>query len=96
MTNSYNIKLEGYYEHTTLTRQNDKSLMESIINSDRYTDDEILSIKRCRLYLQVQNLSDITNGQGTSITYCAKNHIRDPERITIYNWPYQPKPSIRD
>ena len=96
MTNFYNIKVEGYYEHTTLTRLNDKSLMESIINSDTYTDNEIRSINRCRLYLQVQNLSDITNGQGTNITYCARNHIRDPERITIYHWPNQPKPPKRD
>jgi len=38
-------------------------------------------------------MSDITDGSGTKITYCALHHIKDPERISKYKWPKQPKPT---
>ena len=57
----YNIKIQGTYPTPTINRINDYALMEKIITSDLHNDDDIRSINRCRIYLQVQNLSDITN-----------------------------------
>jgi len=92
----YNIKLKGPYITPSINRINDYALMEKVIQDDLYTDEDVKSINRCRLYLRVQNLSEIKNGQGDFISYCARNHIKDPDRISKYNWPYQPLPKKHD
>ena len=61
-----------------------------------YTDEDLSSLNRCRIYLQVQNISEIANGDETSISYCAKNHIRDPDRKSNYKWSNQPFPNKND
>ena len=93
MSCKYKISINGFYERTTPTRKNDKALMDMIVESDRFSPNEKEKINYCRLYLQVQNLSDITNGQGEHIDYCAVHHIRNPDRISEHKWPYQPNPS---
>ena len=92
----YDVSIIGSYITPTHNRINDYSLMERLIQTDLYTDEDIRSINRCRIYLRVQNLSEIVNGSGTSISYCAMNYIRDPDRISNYNWPHQPFPKQRD
>ena len=92
----YNISIKGSYIAPTCNRTNDYSLMEKLVLADLYTDEDIQSINRCRIYLKVQNLSEIANGAGTNISYCAMNYIRDPDRTSKYNWPYQPFPKRRD
>ena len=92
----YGIKICGSYITTNSNRINDYALMEKILESDLYNKDDIMAINKCRIYLQVQNLSDITNGQGNMISYCAKNHIKDLDRISKYNWPNQAKPSKQE
>ena len=74
-TELYNITLQGSYVTPVANRVNDYALMEKLIQLDIYTDEDIQSINRCRIYLQVQNLSEITNGHGTQISYCAKSPI---------------------
>jgi len=95
-TELYNVSLQGSYVTPVINRVNDYALMEKLIQLDIYTDEDIQSINRCRIYLQVQNLSEITNGHGTQISYCAKNYIKDPDRISNYEWPKQPSPRKRD
>ena len=92
----YDVKIQGSYVTPAINRVNDYALMEKLIQLDMYTDEDIKSINRCRIYLQVQNLSEITNGHGTQISFCAKNYIKDPDRISNYEWPKQPFPSKRD
>ena len=51
-------------------------------------------INYCRLLcLQVHNLSDITNDFGLHINYCAIHHIRDPDKLSVCNSPFQPNRS---
>ena len=95
-TEKYNIKIEGSYIKPNDNRKHDYALMEKIIHDDLYTDEDVKSINRCRIYLRVQNLSEIANGNGNSISYCARNHIRNPDQITKYEWPYQPYPRKHD
>ena len=59
-----------------------------IAESNSYSTNEIIKMNYCRLYLQVHNLSDITNGFGSLINYCALHHIKDPDELGIYNWPF--------
>ena len=48
------------------------------------------------MYLQVQNLSDIVNGSGNKISTPVLQHIKDPDRVSKYSWPIQPKPPKTD
>jgi len=92
MSFSYQIQINGNYEKTHSSRIGDKALMEMIIESDIFSKQEIININDCHLYLQVQCLSDITNGYGTHINYCAQQNIKDPDRISKYQWPLQKSP----
>ena len=65
--------------------------MDMIVESNSFSTNEIININYCRIYLQVQNLSDITNEFGSLINDRALNHIKDPEKI--FNWPFQLNPS---
>ena len=70
--------------------------MEKSIESDIHNNNDIISINKCRVYLQAQNLSNIANGKGNKISYCALNHICDLDRISNYSWPNQAKSSKLD
>ena len=95
-SNEYDIQIRGFYERTQPCRENDFALMDKLIEADSYTDEDLQSINRCRLYLQVQNMSDIANGIGNKISYCAIHHIRDPENRSKYEWPNQTIPPKSD
>ena len=75
----YNVNLEGLYITPVTNRKNDYPLIEQLIQADVYNNEELQRMNRCRIHVQVLNLSEITNGTGNSITYCTRNHIRDPE-----------------
>ena len=66
--------------------------MEKIVESNLYNKDDIKCINKCRVHLQVQNLSDIVNGYGNRISYCARYHIKNIDQIWKYKWPNQAKP----
>ena len=93
MSCKYEVQIDGYYEKITPTRKHDQALMDTLISSNRFSSSEIEKINYCRIHLQVHNVSDIVNGNGSRIDYCAIHHIKNPDRISIYKWPNQPKPS---
>ena len=96
MCDQYKIFIDGQYEQPTTARVNDSALMELLVEAGIHDDNDLRSINRCRIYLEVQNMSDITDGSGTKIAHCALHHIKDPERITKYKWPRQPKTTKND
>ena len=51
----------------SLQRDNDRYIMTDIIQSGKFSPDEIRRINYCRLFLQAYTLSDITTAQGTRI-----------------------------
>ena len=61
------IELRGEHAHPKPARVNDFNLMETIVESAQFTNEEILSVQRCLLFLQVLHMSDIKNGQGNLI-----------------------------
>ena len=93
MSCKYNVQIDGYYERIEPVRRNDKALMDMIVDSNRFSSSEIEKINYCRLHLQVHNLSDISNGQGSKLEYCAIHHFKNPDKVSKYNWPSQPNPS---
>ena len=92
----YGVNIDGHYEKTNPTRCHDFALMDKIIQTDEFTTQELLQINRCRVYLQVQNLSDISTGDGKHINYCAIHHIKNPDYVSTYKWPNQVKPPKKD
>ena len=96
MTWKNRVEIEGYYEKPMISRENDYSLMDKLIEKDIHTEEDLKKINRCRMYLQAQNLSDIANGHGNRISTITLQHVKDPDRISKYTWPIQPKPPKSD
>jgi len=87
----FELSIVGRHPCPTLARSNDFNLMEKIIESERLSKKEILSIQRCLIYLQVLHVSDISNGLGTSIHPSFVHRVRPEYMSSKYIWPYQPK-----
>ena len=88
ISSKYNIQIRGTYTTPKLQRDGDFSIMERLVRSNQFTQNELLKINRIRVFLQVIFMSDITNVDGT--------HIR-PEMVKMqrnarksrWEWPYQ-------
>ena len=93
MTHKYNIQLKGYYEKPSVSRINDYALMDRLVEMDLHNENDMIKINRCRIFLNVMNLSDIANGNGNRISHHILNHRKDPDRISKYQWPHQPYPT---
>ena len=76
-----------------LLRQNDRFIMDIVLQQRRWTQRHIQQINSCRRYLQAQTLADNTNVQGTRIQTFAISGTdlptRDTLRISSFN---QPRP----
>ena len=84
--------------HTTfaeiiLPRQYDRSLME-IFASWKLSKNELQSINRCRIYIQVMFVSDITNFNGDKINSKAFNVVK--YRDSTLTWSRQVRPIRAD
>ena len=75
-------------------RVNDVAIADAMMkHKSKFSDKEILVIKRCRMYMQVYYLSDITTGNGKQITEAAYKCKRDEFKQSNLKWQYQPKPT---
>jgi len=72
-------------------RANDISLMDQFMALG-YKANQLLSLNRCRLYLQVIYLSDLVSADGKLIIPDCKRGIRLRDRVSSLNWPIQAKP----
>ena len=92
----YNISI--HEEVTTdiiLRRGNDRFLMEEIaLRNEQFTNNELAHINRCRLYLQVATLADITNGNGTVIREGVLKGNMKLLHQPYYKWPRQTRPGV--
>ena len=79
---------------TPISRDGDIFLMEAF-SLLRYSATQLRILNQCRLYLQVELLSDLTTGDGTALhPGCLDTH--DPRNNrSEYDWPFQPKPNNR-
>ena len=77
-----------------IRQQNDIPLMEIILASPNITPHEIKTVNKCRLYLQIFQLSDMVTGCGKFIKDSAWNCIRDSHnKDSSTKWPLIPPPS---
>ena len=75
-------------------RINDGFLMDFIFLLQRYSNEQMISINRQRLYLHVIFLSDITTGNGSYIRNDVFSNETKP-RLSSYSWP-RVEPTKRD
>ena len=66
--------------------------MQTIIKLNCYSNSELTHINRCRLYLQVSSLSDITTACGKYLTHSATHCNFDSFMPHHYSWPNQMRP----
>ena len=92
-SSKYDINLqECLTANVKLRRRKDKFIMTHITGLHCYGASEIAHINRCRLYLQVTTLADITTACGKQFSHSAYHCKFDQSRPHYYNWPVQPRP----
>jgi hypothetical protein len=77
----------------TLLRQEDEYIMERISALPGASRADLKAFNRCRLYLGVFSLSEISSGNGLTLDRTAWNGSR--ARFSPFLWPFQPKPGPR-
>ena len=77
-------------------RENDLSLMDAIVNTNKFSNAELTRINLCRIYLRVFYLSDICSGNGRGVMHNYKIGYRSDQRISKWKWPRQQRPSTKD
>ena len=76
----------------TALRINDYSIMDLVLSNNSINPDEIKQINRCRIYLRVETLADITNARGTQVLSSAYLCLPEGRLQSDDLWPYQPQP----
>ena len=90
----YKIQFQESGTSLGLKRVHDKMLMETIDNL-RLPSPTMKAINRCRMFLRVTTLSDITNGDGHTLHPNTFNHVRFGKRDN-WSWPPQGMPDTSD
>jgi hypothetical protein len=75
----------------TKARQGDTALMDEFLKQNT-TDAQMKDVNRCRIYLQVFHVSDITDLAGNTKEEWAKRGKHQSNRTSKWNWPIQQSP----
>ena len=74
------LSIQGWKQKRPLKRENDEFLITKFVQH-QVPQEDIRVLNECRIYLQVETLSDITNGNGCRISECFYNGRRDKYRL---------------
>ena len=97
--NEYDISIQGEYDKPIKVCERDEGIMDILVNeltAQNTTESEILTLNRCRLYLQVVTLSDICCSDGLSIDRAIYLGERYEDRKSRWIWPEQARPSTKE
>jgi hypothetical protein len=75
----------------TKARQGDTAFKDEFLKQDM-TEAQMKDVNRCRIYLQVFHISDITDLSGNNIEEWVKRGKRQSNRTRKWNWPVQQRP----
>ena len=90
----YRITFTEPGDNLTLKREGDAFLMEGFIAAGASIT-ELKALNRCRIYLQVTTVSDISTGDGQRISQAAYRRSPFTHR-DLYHWPQQGRPPNTD
>ena len=93
--NDFGIKLIEGTTALKLRRVGDAFLIEQF-HQHGHKGKELLRLNRCRLFLQVTTLVDISSADGKFITHKAWQGQFDYSSPSYYNWPNQGDPPPKD
>jgi hypothetical protein len=88
---TYKIKLQGPSNPVARRREHDSMIMDVL--KENLDKAERVLFNRCRIYLQVSLVSDITTADGKYISWYAARGLADITRPSRWRWPKQGKPS---
>ena len=88
----YRIRVEERTPSLRLQREGDAFLMEAFIEAG-YQGEELAQLNRCRMFLQVVTVADISSGDGTKLLRSTKHKRTDSPSARRYQWPGQGPPS---
>ena len=93
-----NIKLIGSYAWPSTCRVHDQFLMQMRVEYPHslFSRGEIRLLNRCRLYLQIISLSDLSTGDGRKVCINYMRGVLDPRRSILFLWPNQACPTGRE
>jgi hypothetical protein len=74
-------------------RQKDVAMMEALTDTEDCSAKDLKDINRCRIYLRVFYVSDISTHDGQGITDWARKGRRDGGRKSSWAWPVQQRPT---
>jgi hypothetical protein len=72
---------------------NDFAVMESLTDTDEFSAKDLKEINRCRIYLRVFFISNISTYDGQQITDWEPKGRRDRGRKSSWAWPAQQRPT---
>ena len=90
ITNS-SIVIEGIRTPSS-RREQDRNIMDIVIDSKRWTEQETKIINYWRMYLQVETVADMSNGTGTKVLTHIRNGQKSPTSTSKLLWPIQERP----
>ena len=91
-----NITLDDKTKKIPLLRENDTCIMDAFINNKNIPRSSLGLLNRCRMYLKVFTLADISEGSGKLIhTQAWHGRRSDNIRTDISNWPNWGRPSLQ-
>ena len=84
----YKTLIEDTTPNITIVREHDKFLTREFLNHN-VSISCLTHLKRCCVYLRTTTLSNITEGDGSTIRYNIKQGIRSDQAPKKYRWPNQ-------
>jgi hypothetical protein len=78
---------------TLPNRKNDVAVVEALTETDEFSAKDLKEINRCRIYLRVFFISDMSTYDGQRITDWARKGRRDGGRKSSWAWPVQQRPT---
>ena len=83
---------QGWKNDLEPQRVGDKFIMEEIMKKG-YNKEKLIRLNKCRKYLQVITLADISNGDGDKISKKFLDGKRDTSRRSRFKWNSQKRPT---
>jgi len=93
--NHQNLKIKGWTAQIPPLRENDQHLMIKFVEKGVPKED-LQTLNKCRYYLQVNTLAEVSTGDGLRIKLSILDGHRPIDRISPYKWQTTQKPTVRD
>ena len=82
----YKIRMPSYEHSINERRDNDKFLMKEFQKAG-FSKKQLIKLNRCRFYLHVETLSDITDGKGDQISTLSYTGHKNHYESQLHDWP---------